>query len=63
MSSLLTLPEVAQMLRVPEATLRYWRTQGQGPQGFKVGRRLMFRAERVDQWLAAQEAADPRVTE
>jgi len=55
MNDLLTLVEVATRLRVPEATLRYWRTRGEGPTGFKVGRRVVYRATTVDQWLAELE--------
>lgn len=57
MSELLTLPEVSGRLRVPEATLRYWRGRGTGPRSFRVGRRVMYRQETVDRWLADQEAA------
>lgn len=57
MGELLTLPEVSGRLRVPEATLRYWRGRGTGPRSFRVGRRVMYRQETVDRWLAEQEAA------
>lgn len=55
MNDLLTIPEVAERLRVPPATLRYWRTRGEGPKGFKVGRRVLYRAATVDRWLAELE--------
>ena len=42
MEKVLTLNEVAEMIRVPRATLRYWRHQGTGPMSFKMGpRRVM----------------------
>jgi predicted DNA-binding transcriptional regulator AlpA len=47
-------------LGVPEATLRYWRHAGQGPASFKIGRRLVYRREELERWLAAQEAATRR---
>ena len=37
MEKILTLSEVAELIRVPAATLRYWRHQGTGPQSFKMG--------------------------
>jgi DNA-binding transcriptional MerR regulator len=51
---LLILPEVSEMLRTPPETLRYWRKQGIGPQAFKVGRRLVYRAADVTAWLDEQ---------
>lgn len=57
MSELLTLPEVSGRLRVPEATLRYWRGRGTGPRSFRVGRRVMYRTDVVDEWLMDQERA------
>jgi hypothetical protein len=35
---LMTMKEVATLVLVPEATLRYWRHLGTGPHGFRVGR-------------------------
>ena len=40
---LLTIDEVAEMLRVPIGTLRYWRHLGAGPHSFKVGRWVRYR--------------------
>lgn len=55
---LLNLPEASQFTRVPEATLRYWRSQGTGPPSFKLGRRIFYRKADVDAWLAEQMNAD-----
>lgn len=55
---LLTVPEVAEMLRTPEGTVRYWRHMGHGPAGFKLGRRVVFREEDVLAWLDSQAKAD-----
>lgn len=49
--------EVAQLLRVPEATCRYWRHVGEGPKSFKVGRRVLYDAAGVRAWLAEAQAA------
>jgi len=40
---LMTLKEVAALVRVPEATLRYWRHRSKGPRGFRVGRSDLVR--------------------
>lgn len=52
--------QVAELTKVPEATLRYWRYLGdRGPKSFKVGRRVMYRRADVDQWLEELYAAEP----
>lgn len=57
MEATLTLEKTAELLGVATQTLRNWRTQGRGPAGFKVGdRRVMYRREVVEAWLAEQEA-------
>jgi excisionase family DNA binding protein len=48
---LLSPSEVAVYLGVPVSTIHYWRGRGQGPPGFKVGKRLRFRASDVAKWL------------
>lgn len=53
---LLTIAEVADSVRVPLATLRYWRYLGTGPRSFRVGRRVVYRRAEIENWLAAQEA-------
>jgi hypothetical protein len=60
-SNLLTLTEAAAFLRTPVATLRYWRHLGIGPDGFRLGRRVLYRREDLDRWVAEQrEAQAPR---
>ena len=54
---LLMLEEVAERLRVPEATLRFWRHKGDtGPRSAKIGRRVVYRESDVNAWLEAQFA-------
>ena len=55
---LLTMPEVAALLRAPLATLRYWRHLGAGPRNFKVGRRVCYWRTEVMYWLDKQSDAD-----
>ncbi|MBA3250758.1 MAG: helix-turn-helix domain-containing protein [Geodermatophilaceae bacterium] len=56
MGDLLLTDEVAACIRVPAATLRYWRHCGTGPRSFKVGRRVMYRRADVEAWLDRQYA-------
>ena len=54
---LLTLHEVAELLRVPEATLRYWRHQHTGPDSYKVGRHVRYPRSEVQRWLRSQRSS------
>lgn len=61
MTTLLTVEEVAERIRVPAATLRWWRhlDNGTGPKSAKIGRRVMYLEADVDAWVNAQfEGAD-----
>jgi predicted DNA-binding transcriptional regulator AlpA len=59
-AQLLTLKEAA-VLRTSVATLRYWRHLGVGPDGFRLGRRVVYRREDVDRWVAErQQVRSPR---
>ena len=51
---MMTLKEVVALLRVPEATLRYWRHLGAGPRSFKVGRHVRYWRTDVILWLTEQ---------
>jgi predicted DNA-binding transcriptional regulator AlpA len=55
---ILTLQEVADMTRLPVATLRWMRHRGDGPPMFRLGRRLMATEEDVEAWVRQQRAAD-----
>ena len=48
--ALLMMTEVAEQLRTPVDTLRYWRHIGSGPPSFKLGRRVLYRSEDVEKW-------------
>ncbi|BDC74988.1 helix-turn-helix transcriptional regulator [Prescottella equi] len=45
---------------IPEATLRYWRHTGVGPESAKIGGRVVYRVDRLEEWLAAQEESSKR---
>jgi predicted DNA-binding transcriptional regulator AlpA len=49
--------QLAAYLHVSPQTLRQWRWLGQGPAGFKVGRRVLYPRSAVVRWLAEQAAA------
>ena len=51
---ILTMAEVAERLRTPLQTLRWWRHCGRGPAGFKLGRRVVFRESEVEAWIQEQ---------
>jgi excisionase family DNA binding protein len=56
MSTFLTTAEVAQIVRAPAETVRYWRHLGKGPRNFKLGRRVLYDRDDVEQWIAKQRA-------
>jgi DNA-binding transcriptional MerR regulator len=55
--ALLTPAEVAQRLRRPVATVRYWRAMGTGPKSANVGGRVLYRVSDVEAWIAQQFTA------
>ena len=55
---LLTIAEVAAIVRAPVATLRYWRHLGTGPRSFRVGRGVRYWRTDVIAWLEAQKRRD-----
>jgi predicted DNA-binding transcriptional regulator AlpA len=55
---LLTMAEVAAIVRAPVATLRYWRHLGTGPHSFRVGRGVRYWRTEVTTWLQRQSESD-----
>ena len=47
----LTTAEVAEELRMPAETVRYWRHVGMGPKSFKIGRRVLYAVEDVQTFI------------
>jgi hypothetical protein len=43
----------AVFLGIAPATLRNWRSQGRGPQYIRLGRRIVYRREYLEQYLDA----------
>ena len=57
---LLTLSEVAEILKVPVNTLRWWRQLGAGPAFCKIGRHLVTTVGDVRRFIREQrQAAQP----
>ncbi len=54
---LLLIHEVADLTRHSVDTLRWLRHRGEGPTGFRMGRRLFYRRGVVMEWIAEQERA------
>lgn len=59
---LLLTSEVAEMTRLPEATIRWFRHAGKGPASAKLGRRVVYRESDVLRWIDAQFAASNGTT-
>ena len=52
MPNYLTTAEVADLLRTPAETVRFWRHVGTGPRSFKMGRRVLYAREDVEAFIA-----------
>jgi DNA-binding transcriptional MerR regulator len=48
---LLAAAEVAALTPAPQSTVRYWRHIGSVPASFRIGRRVVYRRDDVEQWL------------
>ena len=55
-SDLLTVTEVAHLLRTNPSTVRYWRYTSYGPPGIKVGRRVLYRRSDIEAFIADRAA-------
>jgi excisionase family DNA binding protein len=56
---LLLMEEVAALTRQSVSTIRWLRHRGQGPAGFRLGRRVVFRRAEVERWIAQHEKSQP----
>ena len=48
----LSIQEVAKLLKVPVTTIYAWNRRGEGPPYYKVGRKLRYRKSNARKWLA-----------
>ena len=53
---LITTNQLAERLCTVPSTIRYWRHKGYGPQGIKVGRKVLYDETVVEQWLDSLES-------
>lgn len=51
----LTTAEAARYLRLQRTTLEAWRRRGTGPLFVKLGRRVVYRREALEQFMAERE--------
>ncbi|QYJ05413.1 helix-turn-helix domain-containing protein [Nocardioides panacisoli] len=56
--AILTLPEVAGILRRSINTMYWWRQQGEGPPLFKMGRKLAITVGDLRRWINDQKTKD-----
>lgn len=53
---MMTVKEVAAMLRISTRTLGEWRRRGKGPKAIKIGyNKVVFPEKGVKEWLKAKE--------
>jgi predicted DNA-binding transcriptional regulator AlpA len=51
---LLLMPEVAEITRMNVDTLRWLRHRGESPPSFRLGRRVVYPAAGLKEWIKAQ---------
>ena len=54
----MTTAEVATLVRTVPSTVRYWRHVGKGPKSVRVGRRVLYRQQDVENWLGELERSE-----
>lgn len=52
----LSLQEVAQKLGVTEKALYHWRYGGVGPPSYRIGGRIKYRIDELEEWIKAQRS-------
>jgi len=61
LSDILLLEEVAEMTRLPRATLRFYRHRGYGgPKSFRIGNRVCYKRAEVEAWIEQQYSESAR---
>jgi excisionase family DNA binding protein len=53
----MTTAELAELVRAPDSTVRYWRHCGKGPKSFRLGKRVLYDVDEVRAWLKKLEAS------
>lgn len=57
METMLSPVVLGRQLGIPVASIYAWRSRGEGPRGFRVGKHVRYRQSDVDAWL--ERRADP----
>lgn len=55
MTKYLISAEVSAITRIPTNTLRYYRSVGKGPRSFRLGSRVVYSEDAVQEWISEQE--------
>ena len=53
----MTTAELAELVRAPDSTVRYWRHCGKGPKSFRLGKRVLYDVDEVRAWLKKLETS------
>lgn len=58
--TILTMEQVNEQTGIPVDTLRYWRKRncGEGPRSFRLGRRVVYTQQDLDDWIDSQRDAE-----
>jgi DNA-binding transcriptional MerR regulator len=56
----LTLKQASESLNIPENTLRWYRTIGNGPRSYKLGGRVFYDQADLDAWTEAEKVVSVR---
>ena len=51
---LLTIDQLSEWLQVPKQTVYKWRSCGDGPRGYRIGKHVRFEVNEVERWLSEQ---------
>jgi excisionase family DNA binding protein len=52
--SLMTMEEVADLLHLTPAAIYKARSRGEGPRGYRVGKRVLFTLDDVTDWVCSR---------
>lgn len=58
MDALMTPAEVAERVRRPVATVKFWRATHVGPKSARIGGRVLYRESDVEAWIEEQFSAE-----
>lgn len=56
--TLLSTEALSQCIGIAPQTLTRWRHEGQGPEYFKLGHRVFYKASTARQWIEAQRRSN-----